>query len=296
MNPRKTYKIIINNAKRRNPDIKGAWHHIKPRCIGGTDEARNLVKLTHREHFFCHYLLTKIHPNENKLHLAYYFMSNVCCKKISAKHYEKSMEKALEYLKETTKISSIDRWNDPEKKYKIGRKKVTFREYMSWKVSQQDHSFMTDKYQLKCNQSKCLKWMWRYLSENNITEKDLTDEIIKNGWKSRRGYQSNTWRKFFKSFKKWKNALLTYLHENPIDVTFSYKHKEPSKESKIKRQKTRMIHDFERIYKEGRFINNDYIQAKYYYENGRCYRTLNWKKYFTKKEWISITNEIIDNQ
>ena len=44
MNPKITYKLIINNAKRRKTDnIKGAWHHIKPRCIGGTDEAKNLI-------------------------------------------------------------------------------------------------------------------------------------------------------------------------------------------------------------------------------------------------------------
>ena len=223
-------------------------------------------------------------------------MSNVNGRKISARHYQESMEMAMEYLSERTGITSKERWESEEKNYRIGKKKVTFREYMSWKVSKQDHSFMDEKYQLKCNQSKCLRWMWRYLSNNNITEDKLTDDIIKQGWKSRRGYQSNTWRQFFKSFKKWKLALLDYLKDNPIDITYSYKHKEPDKEAKFKRQKTKMIHDFERIWKENRFVDNDYIQAKYYYAKGRCYRILNWKKYYSKKEWLEEVRKIIDNQ
>lgn len=35
-------------------------HHIIPRSIGGNDSAANLVRLTAREHFICHLLLTKM--------------------------------------------------------------------------------------------------------------------------------------------------------------------------------------------------------------------------------------------
>lgn len=35
-------------------------HHIIPRCIGGTDSHENLVKLTAREHYIAHLLLTKM--------------------------------------------------------------------------------------------------------------------------------------------------------------------------------------------------------------------------------------------
>jgi hypothetical protein len=45
-------------------------HHIIPRCMGGTDDPRNLIKLTAREHFLAHYLLTKIYPQQNKLFYA----------------------------------------------------------------------------------------------------------------------------------------------------------------------------------------------------------------------------------
>lgn len=37
-------------------------HHILPRSLGGGDSKDNLVKLTAREHFICHLLLTKLYP------------------------------------------------------------------------------------------------------------------------------------------------------------------------------------------------------------------------------------------
>jgi hypothetical protein len=55
----KWYNNIIKNSKER--DLQGYYelHHILPRCIGGTNDENNLAKLTSKEHFVCHYLLTK---------------------------------------------------------------------------------------------------------------------------------------------------------------------------------------------------------------------------------------------
>lgn len=36
-------------------------HHILPKSLGGTDDEDNLVLLTSREHFLCHYLLVKMY-------------------------------------------------------------------------------------------------------------------------------------------------------------------------------------------------------------------------------------------
>lgn len=44
-------------------------HHIIPRCLGGSNRAENLVRLTPRQHFVCHLLLTKMHDYK-KLALA----------------------------------------------------------------------------------------------------------------------------------------------------------------------------------------------------------------------------------
>ena len=55
------YNQIIDN-RISNPlslDEYGEKHHIIPRSLGGLDESSNLVRLTAREHYICHYLLTK---------------------------------------------------------------------------------------------------------------------------------------------------------------------------------------------------------------------------------------------
>ena len=36
-------------------------HHIVPRCLGGTDDPYNIIRLSHGDHLFAHILLAKIH-------------------------------------------------------------------------------------------------------------------------------------------------------------------------------------------------------------------------------------------
>jgi hypothetical protein len=57
----KWYHKIIDNAKHRTT-INGyiERHHIIPKSLGGLDGANNIVSLTAREHFVCHFLLTKM--------------------------------------------------------------------------------------------------------------------------------------------------------------------------------------------------------------------------------------------
>jgi len=52
------YFLIISRAKLR--DYGKEIHHIIPRSMGGCDDPKNLVKLTLREHFVVHRLLTKM--------------------------------------------------------------------------------------------------------------------------------------------------------------------------------------------------------------------------------------------
>lgn len=61
MNYNKLYNDIIENRKENIPTGYTEEHHITPRCLGGTDDKDNLVKLTAKEHFICHLLLTKMY-------------------------------------------------------------------------------------------------------------------------------------------------------------------------------------------------------------------------------------------
>ena len=56
----KWYRNITENAKQRTLDCYTEIHHIKPQSLGGLDTPDNLVKLTPREHFICHWLLVKM--------------------------------------------------------------------------------------------------------------------------------------------------------------------------------------------------------------------------------------------
>lgn len=66
------YNSIISAAKQRT-EIAGYYekHHIIPKSLGGNNSKENLVKLTSREHFICHWLLTKMTTGKDKISTAY---------------------------------------------------------------------------------------------------------------------------------------------------------------------------------------------------------------------------------
>src|SRR6185503_15467695 len=63
MNYQKIYNSLVERSKIRTGEISNPEiHHIIPRCMGGSDDKINLVRLSSREHFLAHLLLAKIHP------------------------------------------------------------------------------------------------------------------------------------------------------------------------------------------------------------------------------------------
>lgn len=55
------YFNIVNRAlSRAEGDMYLEKHHIIPKSLGGSNDKSNLVKLTAKEHFLCHRLLTKM--------------------------------------------------------------------------------------------------------------------------------------------------------------------------------------------------------------------------------------------
>ena len=74
----KWYNKIIDN--RLNNPITGytETHHIIPKSLGGTNDPKNLVAVTAREHYLLHYLLTKFTEGEQKSKMVYAFnMMNI---------------------------------------------------------------------------------------------------------------------------------------------------------------------------------------------------------------------------
>lgn len=74
MNYKKHYDKLIDRARNRKLSCYTEVHHIVPRCMGGSDEHTNLVRLTPEEHYVAHQLLVKIYPAERKLVFAAWMM------------------------------------------------------------------------------------------------------------------------------------------------------------------------------------------------------------------------------
>ena len=107
MNYERIYYQIIDNAKNcsrkklKHLDVDYVYyekHHIIPKCLGGTDDKNNLVLLTAREHFLCHWLLIRIYPSNQPIAYAFYAM---CNKKSKRQCYYRPSSRMYQEAKET---------------------------------------------------------------------------------------------------------------------------------------------------------------------------------------------------
>lgn len=67
MDYKKHYDVLVDRAKNRILSGYFERHHIIPRCLGGTNDAENVVSLTAEEHFVAHQLLVKMYPKNIRL-------------------------------------------------------------------------------------------------------------------------------------------------------------------------------------------------------------------------------------
>lgn len=76
MDYQKIYNKLTESRKNRVLE-EGQYyekHHIVPKCLGGTNDADNLVVLTFREHYMAHLLLSKIHRHHSGIQYAFLCM------------------------------------------------------------------------------------------------------------------------------------------------------------------------------------------------------------------------------
>ena len=97
MDYKKVYNQIIERGKNRILEGYKERHHIVPKCLDGGNDSENLVDLTAREHYICHWLLARIHPESPKIGTAFWFMSYQKSKgqeryyKVSSRTYAEAM-------------------------------------------------------------------------------------------------------------------------------------------------------------------------------------------------------------
>jgi hypothetical protein len=95
MNYEKIYNQIIERAKNRTLEGYCEKHHIIPKCMNGTNNMDNIVKLTAREHFLTHWLLHEMYPNNTDLRYSFWSM---CRSSDNQKRYRPS-SRIYEYAK-----------------------------------------------------------------------------------------------------------------------------------------------------------------------------------------------------
>lgn len=117
------YYKIIEKAKKETENgnrYVGYYekHHIQPKSLGGTNDKKNLVKLTAREHFLCHWLLVKMYDKgtieRNKMLCAFWRMqsSNENQKRyINSRVYEKLRIEFANVVSQMTSISQSGKRN-----------------------------------------------------------------------------------------------------------------------------------------------------------------------------------------
>ena len=126
MNYQRIYTQLIKRAQNRTLEGYTEKHHILPKCLGGSNDKENLVRLTAREHFLCHRLLCEIYPQENKLKHSLWLMA--IGKQQSYKHvlssrtYQILKENFIESIKGNKNM--LGKKHSEETKLKMGVSKL----------------------------------------------------------------------------------------------------------------------------------------------------------------------------
>jgi hypothetical protein len=93
------YKQITERARFRITEDYTETHHIQPRSLGGTDDIDNLVELTAREHFICHWLLTKMTTGKDRAKMIYALNGMKRSNKFAQRYETKITARVYENLK-----------------------------------------------------------------------------------------------------------------------------------------------------------------------------------------------------
>ena len=158
----KWYNQITDRARYRVIDTYTETHHIQPRSLGGSDDLHNLVELTAREHFICHWLLTKMYSGEDRAKMinALYMMQGKnryqerYQTKITSRVYESLREDYARYISEL----NSGRVQPPEEKAKqiaaiTGRKRKPFSEEWRARMAEKKKGENNPRYGVEVSES-----------------------------------------------------------------------------------------------------------------------------------------------
>lgn len=84
MDYQRIYNQLVSKRQQQTPNCYTERHHIIPKCMCGSNKKQNLVRLTAREHFIAHVLLSKIYKGT----LIYAVHRMITVNKYNSKKYE----------------------------------------------------------------------------------------------------------------------------------------------------------------------------------------------------------------
>lgn len=121
MDYKKHYEKLMEKAKFQTAEkFKTNYHHIQPKCVGGSDNRSNRIHLTHRQHFIAHLLLHKMFPDNVGLAKSVTIAGRKGGVKIRSRVYEQLMtvvrsdERLKERGRNTIEAARRAFWNNPE--------------------------------------------------------------------------------------------------------------------------------------------------------------------------------------
>lgn len=173
MNYQKLYDKIIDKAKQREHTI-GENHHILPKCLGGDNSKNNLVLLTYREHFICHWILTKIHPTHSGINYAFLCMiRNPGYRVINSRFYDIVKRNFSKFKKWHTKLVNPGR---SQKSREMARQRMLTANPM--KLNPEKNPFLGTSF------VKGRKWYNNGITNLYLYETDVVPEGFVAGMKS----------------------------------------------------------------------------------------------------------------
>ena len=118
----KLYNALISfrksNLLLKSKELYTEVHHIVPKCLGGSDDHENLVRLTAREHFIAHRLLAKMYPESSGLSLT---ILNFKYTRDGHRIHHKEFERLRNSVKDSHSKFMLELWEDKEFRNKNGQ-------------------------------------------------------------------------------------------------------------------------------------------------------------------------------
>lgn len=128
MNYLKIYNNIVSRAKLENRQkAQGTYyegHHVIPKCLGGAGKTSqwkthsNIVLLTAREHFICHWLLVRIYPENTSLRYAFWMM----CNRVGGSRSDRYIPSSVAYQEAKQSLKHKEESKQKLRQIRLGKK------------------------------------------------------------------------------------------------------------------------------------------------------------------------------